>query len=338
MSDTDAAGATSRLPDDDTGPDATEAFELLSNGTRLDILLALWEAYDPHTGTAAVPFSALRERVGVRDSGQFNYHLNKLEGPYVRKTDGGYMLQPLGLKLVGTVIAGTGRGGTLQRTEIDYDCDLCGAPTAITYEDGWLFHVCTECDGGLGGLAEYPRGALFGEPFPPAALQNRTTEEIFAAGVFRLLQVMAMKMGGLCPRCSGVVERTVSVCEDHAPTADGACAACGFPSEVRILWVCTVCKYRGGSSPAGAVVMHPAAVAFYHDHGVNLGWEVNEFERAKETLKLMRGHEEALHSTDPLRVEVVITHGGDELRLTLDESMDVMAVDRTRLKPSAVND
>lgn len=329
MSDTDAAGPDSRLAADETGPDATEAFELLSNGTRLEILLSLWEAYDPHATTSAVPFSALRERVGMADSGQFNYHLNKLEGPYVRKTDDGYVLQPLGLKLVGTVIAGAGRDGTLERTEIDYDCDLCGAPTAIAYEDGWLFHVCTECDGGLGGLSEYPRGALFGEPFPPAALENRTTEEIFAAGVLRLLQVMAMKMGGLCPRCSGVVERTVAVCEDHDPSADGPCEACGFPSQVRVVWVCTVCKYRGGSSPAGAMVMHPAVVAFYHDHGVDLGSGVNEFERAKQALKLMRTHREELRSTDPLRLDIVVTHDGDELRLTLDDAMDVIALDRT---------
>lgn len=329
MSDANASGSPLEAATDTAGPDATAAFELLSNDTRLGILLALWEAYDPHTETSAVPFSALRKRVGVQDSGQFNYHLNKLEGPYVRKTDGGYVLQPTGLKLVGTVIAGTGRGGTLERTVIDYDCDLCGAPTAITYEDGWLFHICTECDGGLGGMAEYPPGALFGEPFPPAALENRTTEEIFAAGVLRLLQVMAMKMGELCPRCSGLVERTVSVCEDHAPTAEGACEACGFPTAVRILWVCSVCKYRGGSSPAGAMVMHPAVVAFYHDHGVDLGSGVNEFERAKGGLKLLRGHREELRSTGPLRVDVVVPHDGDELRLTLDESMNVVALDRT---------
>lgn len=329
MSDTDSSVSAGRPGSQDASPDATAAFELLSNDTRLDILLALWEAYDPHASTAAVRFSELRERVGVQDSGQFNYHLNKLEGPYVRKTEEGYVLQPLGLKLVGTVIAGAGRGGTLYRTEIDYDCDLCGATTAIVYEDGWLFHVCTECDGGLGGLAEYPRGALFGEPFPPAALENRTTEEIFAAGVLRLLQVMAMKMGGLCPRCSGVVERTVSVCEDHVPTDGSVCDACGFPSQVRILWICSVCKYRGGSSPAGAMVMHPAVVAFYHEHGVDFGSGINEFARAKQALKLMRNHREELRSTDPLRLDVVITYDGDELRLTLDDAMDVVALDRT---------
>jgi hypothetical protein len=329
MSDTDSSESAARPGSHEAGPDATEAFELLSNGTRLSILLALWEAYDPHAATIAVPFSDLQERVGVRDSGQFNYHLSKLEGPYVRKTGEGYGLQPLGLKLVGTVIAGAGRGGTLERTEIDYDCDLCGAPTAITYEDGWLFHVCTECDGGLGGRSEYPRGALFGEPFPPAALENRTVEEIFAAGVLRLLQVMAMKMGGLCPRCSGVVERTVAVCEDHAPTADVACGACGFPSRARIRWVCTVCKYRGGSSPAGAMVMHPAVVAFYHEHGVDFGSGINEFGRAKQALKLMRNHREELRSTDPLRLDVVIAYDGDELRLTLDERMEVVAAERS---------
>lgn len=309
------------------GVDATESFELLNNDTRLAILLALWEAYDPHTTTNSVPFGELREAVGVADSGQFNYHLGKLDGPYVRKTDDGYALTPMGLKLVGTVIAGTGRGATLKEQPIDYDCDLCGAPTAIRYEDGWLYHVCSECEGGLGRDPDYPTGTLFAEPFPPAALENRTPEETFAAGVLRLFQVMAMKMGGLCPRCSGLVERTVSVCEDHE--AEGTCETCGYATPVRIHWVCSVCKYRGGSSPAGAVISHPAVVSFYHDHGVEVGYDLNEFEQAKRVLKLNRAHENELVSGDPVRVAVTVRYGDDELRLTLDERMDVVAVERS---------
>lgn len=324
----DAEGGETPIESAGAGVDATESFQLLNNDTRLATLLALWEAYDPHAATNAVPFSELRERVGVADSGQFNYHLGKLEGPYVRKTESGYALTPMGLKLVGTVIAGTGRGGSREEQPIDYDCDLCGAPTAIRYEEGWLFHVCTECEGGIGRDPEYPTGTLFAEPFPPAALANRTPEETFAAGVLRLFQVMAMKMGGLCPRCSGLVERTVGVCEEHA--AEGVCDACGFTSPVRIHWVCSVCKYRGGSSPAGAMISHPTVVSFYHDHGVEVGYGINDFEQAKQVLRLMRAHEDELVSTDPLRVVVTVTQGDETLRLTLDESMAVIETERGR--------
>ena len=38
---------------------------------------------DPRT------FSELREAVGMRDSGQFNYHLDKLLGTFVRVTEEG---------------------------------------------------------------------------------------------------------------------------------------------------------------------------------------------------------------------------------------------------------
>jgi len=70
--------------DEDVPPE--DAFSLVANETRMDVLKALWEADGPRS------FSALRERVGVRDSGQFNYHLGKLVGHFVRKTADGYRL------------------------------------------------------------------------------------------------------------------------------------------------------------------------------------------------------------------------------------------------------
>ena len=102
---TTAAGAV--------GPETTEAFGLLANETRLAIMLALWEAYDPHAEDNAVGFTELRGRVGIRQGAQFNYHLDKLVGVFVDSTDGGYRLRPVGLNLVQTLIAGTGQGGNV---------------------------------------------------------------------------------------------------------------------------------------------------------------------------------------------------------------------------------
>lgn len=305
-------------------PDVTGAFKLVSNETRLAILLALWEAYDPHDGTDGVSFSELRDRVGTRDSGQFNYHVRKLEGQFVSKTDDGYHLRPLGLKLVQTIIADADRTAHIDAVPVDVDCSLCGAPTAITYQDGWLYHHCTECDGAFGFDHDHPSGVLFGEPLPPSALANRTPEEVFAAGVFRLFQVLTMKVGGLCPVCSGVIESTVSVCGAHESEPGTPCSECGNVSAVRITWVCSVCKYRGSASPAGIVGLHPAVIAFYHDRGVDLGYTINSFEEARQAMALLQGADQTIVSTDPLRVRVTVRYAGDELSLLLDKTMTVI--------------
>lgn len=68
------------------GERTTEAFESLGNVTRLAIQLALWEAKKPgpplsELSDPPVSFSELRECVGMRDSGQLNYHLDKLKAP-----------------------------------------------------------------------------------------------------------------------------------------------------------------------------------------------------------------------------------------------------------------
>ncbi|MFB6198976.1 MAG: hypothetical protein ABEI52_12035, partial [Halobacteriaceae archaeon] len=52
-----------------TGERATQAFELLSDETRLAILVALWEAFEPFDGGNSLRFSELRSRVPSTDSG-----------------------------------------------------------------------------------------------------------------------------------------------------------------------------------------------------------------------------------------------------------------------------
>ena len=63
------------------------AFELLGNETRIEILRVLASADEE-----CLSFSTLRKRVGIDDSGQFNYHLNRLAGHYVRRTTDGYAI------------------------------------------------------------------------------------------------------------------------------------------------------------------------------------------------------------------------------------------------------
>jgi DNA-binding transcriptional ArsR family regulator len=70
-----------------------DAFALLADETRVAILRALAESWNEAGFGAAygLSFSELRERVGVRDSSRFNYHLQRLTGRFARKTDEGYV-------------------------------------------------------------------------------------------------------------------------------------------------------------------------------------------------------------------------------------------------------
>ena len=87
MSKTNTAETPLETVTEAAGPNATEAFSILGNETRLAILITLWDELDPFAEDptdymvgAAIPFSELRRRVGVRDPGQFHYHIDQLVG------------------------------------------------------------------------------------------------------------------------------------------------------------------------------------------------------------------------------------------------------------------
>lgn len=313
------------------GGDVVEAFSALGNETRLAIMVALWEAYDPHAESNAVTFSELRESIGYSDPGNFQYHLNQLTETFINHTADGYQLRDIGLKIVQTVIAGTTRKVSLDPTEIDIDCRLCGGSTGVMYDDGWLYHVCLECPGGFEHESRFPEGALFGEPLSPAALHNRSASELYAAGRFMLHQVLGMKVGGLCPICASEIDSSITVCDDHEPNETGVCSACGHSTQGRIRWVCPICKYRGSTSPLSVAGYHPATVAFLYDHGVYTGPSMNDFSVLKANDERLEEIEREQHvrSYDPLLIEVRYRADGDELLLVLNQDMEIEDARRT---------
>ncbi|SER41069.1 winged helix-turn-helix domain-containing protein [Natrinema salaciae] len=77
---------------------ATSVFEVLSNTTRLEILVAL------HERSGSLSYTKLREVVSVDDKGKFNYHLRKLE-PLVCTQDGEYTLTNRGETFIQRIIS-----------------------------------------------------------------------------------------------------------------------------------------------------------------------------------------------------------------------------------------
>jgi hypothetical protein len=306
------------------GSQVTEAFSLLSDETRLSILLALWEAAEPFAETDAVPFSELYDRVDISDSGQFNYHLDKLVGQFVEKRTDGYRLRGTGRQIVRSVIAGAGiEEPSLDPTEIDGECSRCGAPIAVTYDDGWLHVVCTDCDGKWGSRHDVPDGALIGSECPPAALTDRTPEELWQANSISIYQAQKSAIEGVCDSCSGPMERSLDICRDHDP--EGVCDDCGRSYAAIAQFSCPVCKNYHAAPPHALVKHHPAVVAFYYERGLSIQYGIGETEMKCASAQFKQ-HEQELVDTDPARVRVTVQYDGDTLRLTLDEELSVIDV------------
>lgn len=316
-----------------TGTRATEAFSVLGNETRLAILLALWEAYEPFAEDPTnyakgneVPFTELRERVGMRDPGQFNYHLEKLVGRFVRKTDDGYELHPAGKRVVRTVIASAGfEKESFPPTEIDVECPYCNAPTAVTYQNYRLYHICTQCEGQYDLEGNHPSGVINAWRSKQAILSHQAADTILSAAFTEVHHQYALRFAGICPWCSGQVESSFHVCDAHDAVGDEPCSACNRTYEVAVRLICTTCK-AANTAPVEAIPLnaqHPAVAEFNRDHGVELDhkrFDVEPF------IAFMREVETELVSTDPLQVLFRIPLEDDERQLLVDEELNVTEV------------
>ena len=309
-------------------PHATEAFALLGDETRLAILLALWEEYDPHATGNAVPFSRIAERIDYDDPGNLRYHLEKLRGQFVqqRAAGEGYELRGTGMKLIRAVIAGAGvEETTMGTTEIEQGCPLCGAPTAIEYRDGCLFWTCTECAGPTPEATDTD-GFLSATPFDPTGLTDRTPEEIRLASLAVAGRKIRLMFDGFCPDCSGSVEGWLECCDDHDPA--GVCEHCGKQFAAWARFQCQTCKQHGVSSPKTLALFHPAVISFYDDHGVSIRFRADDFENACQVFSHMHDHDMDIVSTDPLGVTVTASMNDEEVRLSFDETGNVVDVRR----------
>lgn len=108
----------------------SEALEVLGNELRMDVIRELADADRP------LSFTELRERVDVRDTGKFNYHLTRLCGYFVRETEGGYELGHAGTRLLSAVGPGGASEHDLRTGSETGACPVCGEA-----ECEKLFHV-----------------------------------------------------------------------------------------------------------------------------------------------------------------------------------------------------
>lgn len=278
--------------DDEFG--SQQGFEILSNETRLAILRVLADRLRDHPENPTLGFSALRREVGMRDSGNFNYHLDQLDERFVRKTDDGYRIAPAGIRVVAALVAGVyGEGVQLGPIEIDDRCPICDEPMTATYENS-LFTVTCAND------------HEFRNTLPPGAIDERTIEEVIKLLTLTSKQHMELAVNGICPFCQGQLDWSIQPDRERAlPAFREQCSRCGVRLEVPAV---------------SCLLRHPAVVSFYYEHGIDVR------ERPLWAPEFYNSVEVSV-SNDPVRIDVSIELGSDDLDATLNEDLSIIDIE-----------
>lgn len=294
---------TERDNTDIIGADPAAAFDLVANELRFDIVQALWEARTD--GETPLSFSTLRERVGVRDSGQFNYHLNKLVPRFVRNDDG-YALTHAGQQVVGAAVSGTYTDADVAVEPYPVgSCPSCGTEVTAAYEAGRIVVECDECD----------LSVADGLPAPPVLAAHHDETELSSAFAGLIRTRIVSTDEGICTLCGGPLDTTpLPFLEtDFAFEGDGHIGA---------RHRCRSCGRRTHSALGLSVLYHPAVVGLYHDHGVDVRrlplWEMD----------WVSEEHAAVESEAPPRVRVDVVQEDERVRFRLDDDCEVVDYER----------
>lgn len=280
-----------------------ETFSVVANDIRLNILRTLWEIYtdNPSPDPDSVPFSTLKNRVGVRDSGQFHYHLDELVPRFVTRHEDGYTLTYAGARIIGAAVSGvyTDTQTTLETAAAD-SCPTpsCEGELELGYHQGHVRATCDSCE---------ERQIMSAPPILVGAHDVDRNPELL--GSFTLTQLQKT-VRGFCHLCSGPVGGSVAQqsLDDEGETGEN----------VKVVYKCQECEAASYTAATMAILDHPAVVSLLYDAGIDYRnispWRITRALDSKERVR----------NEDPVRVEVTVSIADTELTAILDERLAVL--------------
>jgi hypothetical protein len=293
--------------DEPDGLTPDEAFDLVASEARFDILQSLWEFSNGDEALAEpVSFSRLHDATDIRDSGQFNYHLDTLTPRFVRDAGDGYELTYAGAQVMAAAVSGVYTDADVQSVDPMPvgTCPDCGGPFEARYDEGHIRIECGDCDVTVSDL-----------PAPPVIAATSAESALPAVFSRRLLADLHELNAGFCGHCGGRVDVTFDASFTDEMETD--------EPRMGVRYVCRACGMDIGAVVGAAVIDHPAVVGFLYDHGVDLRetyiWDLDWLFEAHATTV----------DEDPLRVELTVSHEAESLRLTLDEDLEVIETHRS---------
>ncbi|OAQ52739.1 transcriptional regulator [Natrinema mahii] len=286
-------------PDDESAAAVRDAFSLLGHEIRLEILLALLEDWHA-VYTEPRSYAELMDAVGMRDSGKFNYHLDKLRGVYVREVEDGYVPTAAVTALYRAVLAHRpsegGRDWTPpEPTPIDSECPQCGAEAVLRYERGFVTVACPDCEAWPG----------FTYPFPTNGFAGRSADAVARETARRARFHVGLARTGQCPFCAG----TTTVDPRLEPE-----------SEDIVEITCDTCTFLVGVDPLSPLLRDGRVAAALADVGIDL--ERPDWELPAPTTRV--------ESRDPVRFVLAVEGDTGTATIVVDDSLSVrsVAVDR----------
>jgi len=306
-----------------------DAFSTVGHETRIRIIETL-----ARTDRAERPltFTDLRDQVGTIDSAQFNYHLDKLVGHFLERTDDGYGFRPAGKRVAEAILSGAVTDDpVLELAQVEQTCQYCGEPVEVTYREERVATYCPDCDGTYGNSNMQDEVATIPDEYgflglfdlPPAGITDRTPTEVYGAARTWTLSDHLMAADGMCPRCSATLDEWIDVCETHR-RIDDACDECGNRHAVLHSASCTNCTFDQ-RVPFGLSLLDDTDLqAFLTGHGINLVAPEHDLYAS-----VMVDYEETVLETDPFEARFTFAAENDAITLTVDDEFDVVDVSRS---------
>ncbi|MDG5821939.1 winged helix-turn-helix domain-containing protein [Natronococcus sp. A-GB7] len=273
---------------------ADNPFKALGNETRLEILRVLYEhrlqfGHDEKS----LPYSELREHVGIEDKGNFNYHLRQLKDQFVDGDDEGYQLTFAGFEIA-KVIDVDAWADHEPRDPIELDSSVCHSTLVARYEDG-VFEVSADDT------------VLFAHAVRPTGASDRVGEDLLDVMTTLWRHTNQQMLVGICPYCQTETTKSIEIASSNIwdYTYSATCPTCGP---------------IGGSHVGAAILEHPAVISFYWNHGIDI--------RAKHIWELGFVDDEAVTvlNENPSRLRIDVEIEDDRLEVTIDETAEVIDI------------
>lgn len=275
-------------------------YAVLTDETRLAIILTLTAQYGEAWSSEWPSFSELRAQVGVDDTSRFSYHLTELQDEFVTKVDGRYQPRVAALEIAAGIRAGTYEEEpvSVDGRETAYGCPHCSNTLTASYSDHRLYVGCPD------------HGAAVAYPTPPRALQDRRLQDVIEISLRKHACDVRLLRSGVCPHCWGTAGLSVprgSVPEsyllDDVPYATASCDVCWLSYPLPV---------------ARTVLGHAAVETLYADH--DLGPAAAQL----GPHDLARTSDVSLPDATPPSARVTTEIGDDELTVELDDGCQVL--------------
>jgi len=249
---------------------ASDAFEALGNEVRMAVFRALAggeaetdganEGASDSSEGRTMTFSELFAESPADTTAGFAYHLRQLTDLFLRQTgeEGDrYALTYAGREVARAIAAGTYTDRvSFGPVPTGDDCPLCASgDLAAVCEANSVTVACDDCGRGVLTL-----------PFPPSARRDRDPEDLLAAFDRHHRHRLSVMSDGVCPECAATMDAALSsppdAVSERLPDSDA--------ERAQVLLDCAQCGCRLHAPVTLAVLEHPAVVAFFHDHGLNV--------------------------------------------------------------------